>query len=137
MNMSRILTVILSICQIISLLILQKENTVHLRKPISFIWKVRGKANDKYNLLFFSFLVEAIILCNTPPIYFLSDTPHGENLPCYAVYILSCFACHCPNRYGSISFYIFCSYLYTDAPDEKNMEFTEIQLLLQEESDSA
>ena len=53
--MSRILTVILSICQIISLLILQKENTVHLRKPISFIWKVRGKANDKYNLLFFQF----------------------------------------------------------------------------------
>ena len=28
---------------------------MHLRKPISFIWKVRGKANDKYNLLFFQF----------------------------------------------------------------------------------
>ncbi len=27
-------------------------------KPVSFIWKVRGKANDKYTLLFFSFLVE-------------------------------------------------------------------------------
>ena len=53
--MSRILTVILSICQIINLLIWQKENTAHLRKPISFIWKVRGKANDKYNLLFFQF----------------------------------------------------------------------------------